>query len=187
MHFAQSVIACVYSLLTGTIQLMRYVLLSILIGIGLLFLSSFTPVVNTLKPIGGIAYAAEGDAPTLGPLQLPQPTANSGKRCGAATDPDDPSKENPAQITPSIDLGCRGKGNGILDLIFAIIRLLSIGVGLVVVGSITWAGIQYSSSRGDPQAAANAVKRINSAVIALVIYIFAFAILNWAIPGAVLK
>ena len=126
-----------------------------------------------------------GGGGKLTPVKLPQPASNSGKRCGAEFD--DKGEKNPAQITPAIDLGCRGKGNGILDLIFAIIRLLSMGVGLVVVGSIIVAGIQYTSSRGDPQATANAMKRISSTVIALLIYIFAFALLNWLIPGAVLK
>lgn len=88
--------------------------------------------------------------------------------------------------TPSIDLGCKGEGNPIMDLTFAIIRWLSDGVGLVIVGSVIVGGIQYTTSRGDPQATAAAVNRLRSAVTALFIFIFAYAILNYLIPGQVL-
>jgi len=88
---------------------------------------------------------------------------------------------------PSIDLGCKGQGNAILDLTFAIIRFLSYGVGLVIVGSLTYAGIQYIGSRGDPNANALAVKRITSNVTALLMFIFAYALINYIVPGAVLK
>lgn len=91
------------------------------------------------------------------------------------------SGEHSVQV--SIDLGCKGHGNPISDMAFAIIRLLSIGVGLVVVGSIIVAGIQYTTSQDDPKATAAAEGRIKSAVIALLIYIFAFAILNYVIPA----
>ena len=87
---------------------------------------------------------------------------------------------------PSIDLGCRGEGNAILDFMFAFIRFLSIGVGLVIVASMVYAGLQYIGSRGDPNANALAVKRIQSNVTALLIFIFAYAIVNYIIPGQLL-
>lgn len=90
------------------------------------------------------------------------------------------------KVKISLDIGCRGEGGGIMnpitDAIFAIIRFLSLGVGLIIVGSITFAGIQYTSSRGDPKATADAITRIKSNVIAFLIYVFSFAILNYLIP-----
>jgi hypothetical protein len=74
-----------------------------------------------------------------------------------------------------------------MDMTFAIIRFLTTGVGLVLVASMIWAGMQYTFSRGDPQASANAVTRIRSNVIALLIFIFAYAIINYVVPGAFLK
>src|SRR5579875_2532340 len=74
---------------------------------------------------------------------------------------------NQGRYTPSIDIGCSGKGNPIMDSMFGIIHFLSDGVGLIVIASMIWAGIQYSSTRGDPQASTNAMKRIQSNVIAL--------------------
>lgn len=88
--------------------------------------------------------------------------------------------------TPSIDIGCRGQGNPIMDALFGFIQFLSYGVGLVVVGSIIVGGIQYSASRGDPQATAMAINRIRSSLIALIIYIFGYAFLNYLLPGFVL-
>jgi hypothetical protein len=100
------------------------------------------------------------------------------------------------KVETSIDFGCYGsqcgkagagsfcsaEHSGLVDMMFAIIRFLSAGVGIVVIGSIVFAGIQYTTSRGDPQATAAAIKRIRNTVIALGIYIFAYAILNYLIP-----
>jgi hypothetical protein len=72
-------------------------------------------------------------------------------------------------------------------MLFAIIRILSIGVGVVVIGSVIFAGIQYVTSAGDPQNTAKAIERIRNTVIALVLYIFAYALLNWLIPAGLLN
>lgn len=99
--------------------------------------------------------------------------AVNGHVCGAA----------PNAVTTSIDIGCTGTGNPILDATYAVIRFLSAGVGLVIVGSIVLAGIQYSTSRGDPQSTAKALGRIRSTLFALLIFIFGYAFLNYIIPG----
>lgn len=88
---------------------------------------------------------------------------------------------------PSIELGCQGKGNAIMDLLFAAIRFLSYGVGLAITASLVWAGIQYAGSNGDPNAHATAVKRIQSNVAALMFFIFAYAIINYLVPGTLLR
>lgn len=94
-------------------------------------------------------------------------------------------------VKMSIDIGCKGSsctsrnGSGcsaLVDAAFAIIRFLSNGAGLVMIGSIVWAGIQYTTSRGDPAATAKAVERIRNTLIALGIFLFSYAILNWLLP-----
>jgi hypothetical protein len=90
---------------------------------------------------------------------------------------------NGGPVQTSIDLGCKGTGNPILDMSFAIIRLLSDGVGIVVIASVVVAGIQFTTARNDPQNVANATNRIRASLIALLIFIFAYAILNYIIPG----
>lgn len=85
-------------------------------------------------------------------------------------------------VKTTINFGCKGKGNAVTDLTFAIIRFLSNGVGIIIVGSLIVAGIQYTMSKGDPQAAAHAVERIRNTAIALLLFIFAYALLNFLIP-----
>jgi hypothetical protein len=128
------------------------------------------------------AYAASGSSTTTysssGCAVNNSSTGTCGHQCGA-------NGQNP--YTPSIDLGCKGKGNPILDTLFGVIHFLSDGVGLVVIGSIIVGGIQYSGSRGDPQSTAKAINRIRSSVFALLIFIFAYAAINYIIPGFALK
>jgi hypothetical protein len=100
--------------------------------------------------------------------------------CGGIVDGKDLS------VKTSINIGCKGKGNPIADAIFAIIRILSDGVGIVIVGSLVYGGIQYSGSRGDPQSVALAVNRLRSTVFALLIFIFGYAFLNYIIPAGFL-
>jgi hypothetical protein len=94
-------------------------------------------------------------------------------------------------VKVSIDFGCQGSSchsssangcNAILDATFAIIRALSVGVGVVIVASMVWAGVQYTMARADPGAVNQAKERILNNLIALLIYIFAYAILNYVIP-----
>lgn len=63
------------------------------------------------------------------------------------------------------------------------INILSAAVGVVAVGVIVMAGIQYSSSAGDPGKTAIAKKRIVNAIIALVAFMFLYIGLQWLIPG----
>jgi hypothetical protein len=90
-------------------------------------------------------------------------------------------------VRTSINIGCQGRGNPILDMLFAFIRFLTTGVGLVLIASLIYGGIQYSLSRGDPQSTKIALTRIRSVIGALLLFVFAYAILNYLIPGQVLK
>lgn len=99
-------------------------------------------------------------------------------------------------VDTSIDFGCTGNQcikspsstycksyhSATMDLLFAIVRFISDGVGLIIIASLILAGIQYTFSRGEPQAIAGATKRVRSSVTALVLFIFAYALLNYIIP-----
>lgn len=76
--------------------------------------------------------------------------------------------------------------NPLVVLIKLAVNILSALVGVVVVAVIVIAGIQYSTSGGNPNAAAQAKKRILNAIIALVAYMFLFMIFQWLIPGGLL-
>ncbi|HMS49817.1 MAG TPA: hypothetical protein PKA02_00055 [Candidatus Saccharibacteria bacterium] len=126
---------------------------------------------------GGGGTASCASDPTLSfCVDLPVKTNDTCGEAGSGT-----------EVQISINVGCVGKGNGILDLTFALIRFLSYGVGIAMVASLVVAGIQYSSSRGDPQATSKAIGRAQSTVGALLLFLFIYAILNWIIPAGLLK
>ncbi len=64
-----------------------------------------------------------------------------------------------------------------------VIKFLAGGVGFVIVIVVIIAGIRYSASGGDPQKAAAAKKMIANAILAMVTYLFLYAILRWLLPG----
>ena len=132
------------------------------------------------------AQACASSASNNVAVTTPSPSAPSSS--GNTAPVTDNSCGGRGQVVPtSIDLGCRHKGNPIIDMLFAVIRLLSNGVGLVIIGSIIVGGIQYTMSAGDPQAAAKAIGRIRATIIALGIYIFAYPLLNYVIPSGFIK
>ena len=109
----------------------------------------------------------------------PKTTGTDGKQCG----------KGEKTVITGFNFGCRGnnyKGlqlNPIIDILFAIFRFLSAGVGLIAIGSVIVAGIQYSTARDNPQATQNAIKRMTNTIIGLLLYLFIFAIANFLIPG----
>lgn len=68
-----------------------------------------------------------------------------------------------------------------------LIALLSVCVGLAVVGAIIYGGIEYIMSAGDPQKAASGKKHIVNALIALVAYALLYAFLQFMVPGGILN
>lgn len=74
----------------------------------------------------------------------------------------------------------------IVDYLVTFTRVLSGIVGIVIVIMIAVGGIQYSAARDNPQAVVAARGRIINALVALVLYLFSFAILQWLIPGGIL-
>lgn len=74
---------------------------------------------------------------------------------------------------------------GIIRYLVTFIRFLSAIVGIVIVAGIIIGGIQYSVSADEANAVNAAKKRIFNAVLALVVYIFMFALLQYLVPGGV--
>lgn len=71
------------------------------------------------------------------------------------------------------------------DYVVPAINALAASVGIVVVIMVAWGGFQYTTSRDNPQQSAAAKEHIRNALIALVVYIFMIAFLNWLVPGGV--
>lgn len=73
----------------------------------------------------------------------------------------------------------------IYDRITQAINFLSAMVGVAVVISVVLGGIQYTTSGGDPQKVSAAKKRLTNAFVALFIFFFIYAFLQYLIPGGV--
>lgn len=66
-----------------------------------------------------------------------------------------------------------------------VLKVLSVGVGIAVVGGIVWGGIKYTTARGNSSQTQDAISTITNSVIGLLLYIFMFAFLNFLIPGGI--
>ena len=78
------------------------------------------------------------------------------------------------------------RGGVITAYIGLIIRFLGKLVGAVVLLMVVIAGIMYITSGGNPERVKAAKKRLINAITALMLFIFAYAILGFVIPGGVL-
>lgn len=67
------------------------------------------------------------------------------------------------------------------------IQLLSALIGLVIVISIIYGGIEYIMAEGDPQKAAAGRKRIINALFALAAFLLLYGFLQFIVPGGVLN
>jgi hypothetical protein len=109
-----------------------------------------------------------------------QKEGSGGGRCG--------NEQSGSSVKTKFNLGCLGnegppKMGAIEDLVYSIVRFLTAGVGIVLVGGMILAGIQYSASQGNPEATKAAKDRIQNIIIGLMIYLFAFALVQYLVPG----
>lgn len=130
---------------------------------------------------GNISYKKSITSTAGGGLAKSFPGDKGSNQCGNLKDDD-------KNVKTKINFGCLGddgpQGMGpIEDLTYAIIRFLSNGVGIMMVIAFVAAGIQYTTSEGNAEQTIKSKKRIQSIVIALVIYLFAYAILQFLVPG----
>jgi len=65
------------------------------------------------------------------------------------------------------------------------INLVTAMAGLAITAGFIIGGIQYSTSGGNPNAAAAAKKRIGNAVLALLALVFLYTFLQWLVPGGI--
>lgn len=73
--------------------------------------------------------------------------------------------------------------NTIPSLFVTILNWVAAGVIVVVIGSVIYGSIMYSSSGGNPSQAKQAIGIIRNAVIALILFASMYTILNFLVPG----
>lgn len=93
------------------------------------------------------------------------------------------------KVRVKFNIGCMGDKytrtalNPIQDMLYAFIRFMTIGVGVAVIIAIIAAGVRYSTSQGNAEVTESAKNNIQNAVIALIVYVFIFAIIQYLVPG----
>ncbi|HXH04809.1 MAG TPA: pilin [Candidatus Nitrosotenuis sp.] len=119
----------------------------------------------------------------------PTPGSSTSAECTTTPGNTNVGNEADGDTTESTSYCFNGKKSdvGINDLIVEILRFLSIAVGIAVVAGITVGGITYSLSRGNPSQVQKGVTIITNSVIGLILYFLMFAIINFLIPGGILK
>lgn len=73
----------------------------------------------------------------------------------------------------------------VLDTMVNIVRFLTVGVGAVLVVMFGWAGFRYLTARDNSSQVADAKQHMFYVILALFLYLFGFALLNWLIPGGI--
>jgi hypothetical protein len=91
----------------------------------------------------------------------------------------------PASCSDSSDSGIQNclHNNQIVKDLNKIVDFLSVGAGIIIIGTIMLGGIQYTLAGDNANATGAAKKRIINGLIALAIFLFSFAILQWLLPG----
>ncbi|HET7827353.1 MAG TPA: hypothetical protein VFK97_00600 [Candidatus Saccharimonadales bacterium] len=150
-----------------------------------------TFLVIALASFSCLAVAVPALAATAGNPCSPQNAVSGSLICGSCDSKGNNCVWTVTAVQPSPDCNdpsasglqqCLKHNKIIVDLNY-IIDFLSAGVGLVVVGSLILGGIQYTMAGGNPDAVGKAKHRITNALLALVVFIFIFAFLQWIIPG----
>lgn len=78
-------------------------------------------------------------------------------------------------------------GSGVYSILASVIRIMTIGVGILAVIGIAWTGITYLKSSGDPAKTNKARSRFIHIVIGIAIYIVMFALAEFFLPGGVIS
>lgn len=76
---------------------------------------------------------------------------------------------------------------GISDVVIELLKFASAAVGIAVVGGIIWGGIVYATSKGSPANVQKGIKIIGSSVVALILYLLMYAIIQFLVPNSPLK
>lgn len=86
-------------------------------------------------------------------------------------------------VTTSV-ISCPNSGRGIIwDVLTVGVNFLAAGVGLAVVAGIVFGAVTYATAAGSAEQAKKGISFITNAVIALLLFIFMYAIINFLVPG----
>ena len=104
----------------------------------------------------------------------------------AADEKKDPAKDKVICEPGNTNPDCKPATQAdLLKLIQNIIKFLAAGVGVVVTTMFAYSGFRYLTAGNNPSQVADAKSHISNALIALLLYIFGMALLNFIVPGGI--
>jgi hypothetical protein len=86
-----------------------------------------------------------------------------------------------------IDKGDKVENNVIIVWLSMLIKFLTVGVGIAATGGVVYGGFLYMTAQGNAGKTQKGVATILNAIIGVVLYALLFTIINFIIPGGVLK
>ena len=79
---------------------------------------------------------------------------------------------------------CEGGGDsGTYHILSTVLDIMNIGIGILAVLGITWAGIQYLTAGDDATRATKARRRLLEIVVGVICYVLLYGFLGWLTPG----
>jgi hypothetical protein len=128
-----------------------------------------------------------GGDPTATPTHDPVSVKSTGSKEGVDPQPDDgdPSPIGAEYDSSDCSDGLEGSCK-MIDLIVTITNAVTALAATVIVAMIVWGGIQYSMAGADASKVQAAKQKITNALIALLLLIFGFSIIQWLVPGGLI-
>lgn len=84
-------------------------------------------------------------------------------------------------------IDCSAEGGGILGILIQAVNILAAGVGIAALGGFVYAAVLYTTAGGSVEQTKKAITVITNVVIGMVAYGAMWAILNFLVPGGLLK
>ena len=86
-----------------------------------------------------------------------------------------------------VDKGTTVENNVIFVWLSSIIKFLTVGVGIAATGGVVFGGFLYLTAQGNASKTQKGIATIINALIGILMYALAFAIINFLVPGGILK
>ena len=105
----------------------------------------------------------------------------------AIQDPSDPTGQTMIHCIDKYGAAAPLARNPIIGFLKTVIQFLAVGIGIVLVIGLVVGGITYETARANPQQLQKAEEFIRNDIIAIGLFVFMFATLNFLIPGGILN
>ena len=76
-----------------------------------------------------------------------------------------------------------GNGEAVMGIISLVVRIMTVGIGILGVLGIVIVGIQYLTAGGNEEQTKKAKRRLYEIVIGLAVYAVAYLLLRWLMPN----